>query len=74
MYHVVSGKGHSVIDGQRFDWKEGDTFCVPAWSRYQHTADASQTVYLYRFHDRPMLEALGFYRVDGVDVETLASD
>ncbi|OCT54121.1 hypothetical protein CLCR_00185 [Cladophialophora carrionii] len=76
VYHVVSGSGHSVINGQRIPWKQGDTFCIPAWNEYQHTAadGLSEPVYLYRFHDKPMLKALGFYRVEGVDVETLVSD
>lgn len=49
-------------------WKKGDTFCVPSWYRYQHTAGEDETVYLYRFDDKPMIEALGFFveeRVDG---------
>jgi len=74
VYHVVSGTGHSEIDGKTFEWKQGDTFCVPAWCKYQHFADPADTVYLYRFDDRPMLKALGFYRQGGVDVETLVSD
>ena len=31
IYHVVEGSGFSVLDGQRFDWQAGDTFCVPNW-------------------------------------------
>jgi gentisate 1,2-dioxygenase len=76
VYHVVRGAGHSVINGERIAWKQGDTFCIPAWNEYQHTAaeGLSEPVYLYKFHDKPMLKALGFYRVEGVDVETLVSD
>jgi gentisate 1,2-dioxygenase len=55
-------------------WKKGDTFCIPAWHEYQHTAETGKTVYLYRFDDKPMLKALGFYRVEGIDTETLVSD
>lgn len=74
VYHVVAGKGYSDINGERFEWKQGDTFCIPAWHKYQHSAGSDETVYLYRFDDKPMLKALGFYRVEGVDVETLVSD
>jgi len=75
VYHVITGTGHSEINGQRFDWKQGDTFCVPAWNKYSHTAaEGSEPVYLYRFHDKPMLTALGFYRAEGVDVESLVSE
>jgi gentisate 1,2-dioxygenase len=74
VYHVVEGTGHSVIDGKTFQWKMGDTFCIPAWNKYQHFADAGETVYLYRFDDRPMLRSLGFLRTEGVDVESLVSE
>lgn len=74
VYHVIQGSGYSTVGDQTLTWKQGDTFCIPAWHRYQHCANGSETVYLYRFDDRPMLKALGFYRVDGVDVESLVSD
>src|SRR5262249_21889482 len=31
IHHVVEGSGYSIIDGQRFDWNQHDTFCVPTW-------------------------------------------
>lgn len=74
VYHVVEGSGCSVIGGETKSWKKGDTFCIPAWYEYQHFADEGETVYLYRFDDKPMLKALGFYRVAGIDTETLVSD
>ena len=74
VYHVIEGSGHSQIGETELTWKRGDTFCVPAWHRYEHFADAGETVYLYRFDDKPMLKALGFYRVQGEDVEGLVSE
>ena len=75
VYHVVEGSGHSEIDGKRIEWKKGDTFCIPAWNKYQHFASSSGgTVYLYRFDDKPMLNALGFYRTAGEDTEKYVSD
>ena len=72
VYHVAEGTGYSVIDGKRFDWKTSDTFCIPAWNRYQHFSGDGEAAYLFRFDDRPMLTALGFYRWEGIDVESLA--
>ncbi|KAH8886265.1 RmlC-like cupin [Thozetella sp. PMI_491] len=74
IFHVIEGSGHSVIDGKTFSWKKHDTFCVPSWHEYSHHADASETVYLYRCHDIPMLKSLGFYRVNGVDIESIVSE
>jgi gentisate 1,2-dioxygenase len=62
VYHVVEGSGHTVIEGKKYAWKKSDTFCIPAWHRYQHFADEAETVYMYRFDDKPMLKSLGFYR------------
>ena len=73
VYHVISGTGHSTIGDERVHWKQGDTFCVPTWNKYQHFADDKEAVYLYRFHDKPMLKALGFYRVAGQNPESLIS-
>lgn len=74
VYHVIEGGGRTTIDGQTYAWEQGSTFCIPAWQEYQHSANEEGRVYLYRFDDKPMLKALGFYRVAGVDVESLVSD
>jgi gentisate 1,2-dioxygenase len=73
VYHVIKGKGHSNINGEKFEWKQGDTFCIPSWYRYEHFAGPEDTVYLYRFDDKPMIEALGFYRWEGMDTESLVT-
>jgi gentisate 1,2-dioxygenase len=63
-----------MIDGHRTTWKQGDTFCIPSWQIYQHTAAAEELVYLYRFDDQPMLKSLGFYRKDNADSNSLVSN
>ncbi|KAK5465535.1 hypothetical protein LTS15_002098 [Exophiala xenobiotica] len=69
VYHIVSGKGYTTIDRETFQWKQGDTFCLPSWREYQHFPDSAETVYLYRRDDLPMLKALGYYRTEGGDFE-----
>ena len=71
--HIIEGTGHSVVGDQTIYWKQGDTFAIPAWHKYQHFADDKQ-VFLYRFHDKPMLQALGLYRVDGADIESFVDE
>jgi len=68
VYHIVEGSGYSQISDKKITWKKGDTFCIPAWYSYQHFADSAETVYLYRFDDKPMLKALGFYRKHGDEI------
>lgn len=72
--HVVSGKGQSKIGNETIHWEAEDASCIPAWHHYQHIADESEDVYLYSFHDKPMLSALGFYRAEGVDSKILVSE
>ena len=47
---------------------------MPSWYRYQHFAGTVETTYLYRFDDKPMIEALGFYRSEDMDVEGLVTE
>lgn len=60
IYVVYRGRGHSVINGQRFDWEPGDVFVTPSWSTVQHEAD--QPADLFAVTDRPVLEALHLFR------------
>ncbi|MGC8040474.1 cupin domain-containing protein, partial [Salmonella enterica] len=63
IYQVAKGHGHSIIDGQRFDWKERDIFCVPSWAWHEHVnGNASEDACLFCFSDLPVMEKLGLYR------------
>lgn len=63
LYQVAKGRGFSVIDGRRFDWKERDIFCVPSWAFHEHAnASASDDACLFCFSDLPVMKALGLYR------------
>lgn len=76
VYHVIEGSGYTTIGDQKYEWKKGDTFCIPSWYPFQHFANDGEdgdSVYLYRFDDKPMLISLGFYRTAETDVETLVS-
>ncbi|WP_417548529.1 cupin domain-containing protein [Marinobacter segnicrescens] len=63
LYHVAKGEGHSIINGQRFDWRERDIFCVPSWAWHEHVnASHSEDACLFCFNDLPVMEKLGLYR------------
>ena len=52
------GKGHSVVDGQRFDWKQFDTLAVPGGSWCEHVnASDKDPVILFVASDEPALKA-----------------
>lgn len=60
------GTGHSIVDGQRFDWQPFDTLAVPGGSWYEHVNGSdSQDAVLFVASDEPTLKALGFYQRHG---------
>jgi gentisate 1,2-dioxygenase len=60
IYHVIQGKGRSVINGRTFDWEEKDTFVVPSWTLHEHMAAAESV--LFSYSDAAVLPVLGLYR------------
>ncbi|MGH7716583.1 MAG: DUF5069 domain-containing protein, partial [Vulcanimicrobiaceae bacterium] len=65
VYHVVEGSGRTRIGDGTLEWKRGDTFAIPAWMPYVHSAD--EKTYFFRFDDRPLLEAIGAYRAAALE-------
>jgi len=63
LYQVAKGQGHSIINGQRFDWRARDIFCVPSWAWHEHVnASSSEDACLFCFSDLPVMEKLGLFR------------
>lgn len=63
LYHVAKGRGHSIINGKRYDWQERDIFCVPSWAWHEHVNGASSDdACLFCLSDLPVMRALGLYR------------
>lgn len=64
---ILEGKGYSIVDGQRYDWEEGDVVCVPSGLPHRHV-NASDTQ-LVRFLG---VQATQLYELLGMgDVKTL---
>jgi gentisate 1,2-dioxygenase len=64
IFHVYEGSGRSTIGSTVLEWKQGDTFAVPAWQKVVHENGGDATAYLFRFDDRPLMQALASYRSD----------
>ena len=63
MYAAVKGSGATTVDGERFEWRRGDVIAAPAWLPHFH--EAAEDAMLLRVTDAPVMQRLGFYRVDG---------
>ena len=61
---MVQGRGRSVINGQPFDWEKGDIIALPSWAQHDFANAGNEDAILFSISDRPVLEALGFYRED----------
>lgn len=64
IYVVFRGSGWSIIDGQRFDWTDGDMFVVPSWAPVEHAAE--QDADLFVLSDEPVMRALGIARTEAL--------
>ena len=58
-FHVIAGRGTSVINGTRVDWGPKDTFTAPVFADIRHRA--AEEAFLVRIHDRPLQDKLGYY-------------
>jgi len=66
VFCVAQGSGRSIIDGKRFDWTKGDIVALPSWALHEHASAGAEDAILFSIHDRPVLEALGFYREEAL--------
>jgi gentisate 1,2-dioxygenase len=62
IYHAFRGSGFTVIGDTRFEWKQGDSFSVPLWNMHHHGNESHEEAILFSMNDRPLMEALDFYR------------
>jgi gentisate 1,2-dioxygenase len=60
VFHVVKGKGHSIINGTRLHWSAKSSFSAPVFARIEHHAEDSDA-FLIRIHDAPLQERMGYY-------------
>lgn len=69
--HVVSGHGHSEIDGESFEWGPGDLVVVDHWAWHQHfNDDQNETARLIRVHNFDALYDMMRVLLDPLDLWT----
>jgi gentisate 1,2-dioxygenase len=60
IYCAVEGRGTSRVGDKNFDWEPHDIFVIPSWCSVSHRA--AEDAVLFSFSDRPVQQALGFWR------------
>lgn len=62
------GRGHSVVEGRRFDWQAFDTLAVPGGGWYEHVNGSDRApAFLFIGSDEPALKAFDLYKKWGCD-------
>ncbi|MDP2731209.1 MAG: cupin domain-containing protein [Dehalococcoidales bacterium] len=58
--YILKGSGYSLIDGEKFEWQEGDVMYIPrwAWHQYFNTSPDQYARYLVATNT-PMVVNLG---------------
>ena len=63
--HVLEGVGYTMIDGNRYDWKAGDTMTVPPMAPHQHfNGDPNARARIIAVTSLPLMRNLGTFRYE----------
>lgn len=57
--HILQGRGHSIIDGKRYDWEAGDFICVPVFAWHRHINSGEEDMIYVASTTGPLAMALG---------------
>jgi gentisate 1,2-dioxygenase len=61
VFHVVSGRGTTTVNGVTHSWGPKDTFSTPVFAVVEHKTAGDTPAFLVRIHDQPLQEKLGYY-------------
>lgn len=62
IFCCVEGSGETVAGDKPLTWQCGDTFAVPCWTKFEHTAAADAQ--LFSMSDEPLMRFCRFYRFE----------
>ena len=61
--HAVTGRGRTIVGGQKIEWEAGDVLAIPHWAWVQHeNRSATEPAFLFSASDAPILRAFGIHR------------
>ncbi|MCJ7782548.1 MAG: cupin domain-containing protein [Desulfobacterales bacterium] len=66
--HFLQGRGYSMVNGQRVDWKAGDTLFTPSWTWHNFcNTDLEKTARYIAINNGPLVYGLGLEEVEKKD-------
>ncbi len=64
---ILSGRGHTLMDGVRYEWGPWDALHTPVWSWHHHVnADASKPARYMSFTTAPLMEFFNLLAVEDI--------
>lgn len=55
---VLQGSGYSIVDGEKVEYEQFDTFLAPAWDYHQHVNDGDEDLVIWTVQNRPLFSTL----------------
>jgi gentisate 1,2-dioxygenase len=69
VYHVFKGEGYTLMNGEKFEWKEGDFLALPSWVWHEHVnTSATDEAILFSTNDLPIMEVFDFEREEVLEI------
>lgn len=62
LIYVIKGKGHSIVQGRRVEWEEGDILYIPPFNWHIHYNDGEDSVRYLAVTNKKLLDILGLDR------------
>jgi gentisate 1,2-dioxygenase len=62
--YILEGKGHSIIEDQRYDWKKGDAMHIPFFAWHQHFNDGNETVRFLAAIPTELMRSMGIWKME----------
>ena len=57
IYHILQGRGYTIVENVKYEWEKGDTLSCPAWAYHAHYPQGDEDTIMYVVQDMPMLAA-----------------
>lgn len=63
--YILSGRGYSIIEGNKYEWKKGDIIAVPTFVWHQHAnTDPDLPARFLAVSNNPLMKSLAMYRME----------
>jgi gentisate 1,2-dioxygenase len=57
--YILAGEGYSIIDDRTYEWKAGDSLCIPVFAWHQHFNTGSEPARILAHTSRAAMENVG---------------